>query len=77
MRKVRVMLERCIGAGNCVDAAPRVFQLNSMRQAQVANPAGADDATLLEAARSCPTGAVILLDDDGRRVYPPEDPAQD
>ena len=75
MKKVRVSLERCIGAGNCVGVAPRVFQLNSLRQAEAFDPTGADDQTLRDAAESCPTDAILLFDDDGHQIYPPPDEA--
>jgi ferredoxin len=70
--KVRVYLDRCIGAADCVRSAPQLFQLDSRGKAQVVEPAGADPAVLLEAAESCPTNAIFLFDDTGRRVYPPE-----
>ena len=73
MGKVRVSLERCIGAGNCVGIAPRVFQLNSLRQAEVIDPEGADEGTLRDAAESCPTDAIFLYDEAGRQIYPPQE----
>lgn len=69
--KVRVFLDRCIGAANCVGIAPRVFQIDFQHKARVEDPQGADDPTLLDAAESCPTNAIFLLDDDGKQLYPP------
>ncbi len=33
--KVRVYRDRCIGAGNCIGVAPKVYQLDSQCKARV------------------------------------------
>lgn len=68
--KIRVDLDLCIGAANCVAIAPTVFDLNEEGKAYVLDPASADDETIIEAAESCPTQAIILEDDEGRQVFP-------
>lgn len=69
---MRVIVDRelCIGVGNCVAYAPTVFQLDKDRKAIVLDPDSADLDTLMEAARSCPTQAIIIEDDEGRQLYP-------
>ena len=50
--------------------APDVFELDAEHKAIVKNPAGADDETILLAAQSCPTRAIILYDEQGNQIYP-------
>jgi ferredoxin len=68
--RVRVYRDRCIGAGNCVGIAPKVFTLGFDRKAEVTDAGGADPADLRDAAEACPTNAIFLFDDDGKQLYP-------
>ena len=68
--KVRVDRELCIGAGNCVAAAPTVFKLDKNNKAVVLKPESVDDDTLMNAAESCPVDAIIIEDNDGNQLYP-------
>lgn len=68
--KVEVDRDLCIGAAPCVTVAPGVFQLDEENKAVVINEKGADDETILLAAQSCPTQAIILYDEEGNRIYP-------
>lgn len=68
--KVVVDRDLCIGAAPCVTVAPAVFQLDEENKAVVIDEKGADDETLLLAAQSCPTQAIILYDEDGNQIYP-------
>lgn len=61
---------RCIGAGNCVNIAPKAFQLDEEHVANIVDPQSVSDEDLLEAARSCPTDAIYLDTEDGKPVYP-------
>jgi ferredoxin len=61
---------RCIGVGYCVDCAAGVFQLNANRVAEVIDSAGADEATILEAARSCPVDAIFVETEEGELLWP-------
>ena len=69
--KARVIRGRCIGAGECVRAAPAVFQLDFEAKARVENPEGAPSEKIREAAESCPTRAIFLTDEEGNQIYPP------
>ena len=70
--KVVIDRSRCIGASNCIGRAPHVFMLDGTRKAFVLDPGGDGDAALLEAARSCPTEAITLVEEPtGGRIYPP------
>ena len=60
----------CIGAASCMAVAPDVFELDKDNKAVVKNKDAADDETLLLAAQSCPTKAIILYDEEGNQIYP-------
>ncbi|MBI2303941.1 MAG: ferredoxin [Chloroflexi bacterium] len=71
--KLRITVDRdlCIGVANCVAIAPQVFALDDENRATVVHPQGADEGTIINAAESCPTLAIILEDEEtGRKVYP-------
>jgi ferredoxin len=61
---------RCIGAATCVSCAPAVFRLNANRIAEVIDPAAADEATILAAARSCPVDAIYVETEAGEILWP-------
>ncbi len=66
----RVDRDLCIGAANCVAIAPTVFQLDDERKAIILDVSSVDEETLMEAAESCPTNAIIVEEDDGRQIFP-------
>ena len=68
--KIYVDRELCIGAASCVAIASGVFQLDEENKAYVVSSEGADQETILLAAQSCPTRAIILYDEDGNQIYP-------
>jgi ferredoxin len=68
--KIEIKRDICIGAATCSAIAPDVFELDDELKAIVKNPQGADDETILEAARSCPTLAIYIYDDAGQQVFP-------
>ncbi len=61
---------RCIASGDCVETAPTVFQLNDEGKSEVINVAGAADATIISAARSCPVKAITVVDESGTQLFP-------
>jgi len=67
---VRVDRNLCVGVGNCVAAAPTVFQLDKENKAIVLDIDSIDEETLKMAASSCPELAIILEDEAGRQVFP-------
>lgn len=57
---ITVDLDKCCGYGDCVLAAPDVFDLDDDNVARVLDPdpgPGAED-TVAEAAAACPVGAI-------------------
>lgn len=68
--KIFIDRDLCIGAASCVAIASEVFELDGENKATVKNPRGADDETILLAAQSCPTKAIIVYDEEGNQIYP-------
>ncbi len=68
--KIVVDRSLCIGAASCIAVAPGVFTLDGENKAVVYNDKGADDETILLAAKSCPTQAILLFDEEGNQMYP-------
>ena len=68
--RVEVDRDLCIGAAPCVTVAPGVFQLDDENKAYIVDQKGADAETILLAAQSCPTQAIIVYDEDGIQIYP-------
>ncbi|MDM7999551.1 MAG: ferredoxin [Dehalococcoidia bacterium] len=68
--KVRVNRGLCIGVGNCVALAPRVFRLDLQNKAVANDDSMVEEQVLWDAAQSCPENAIILEDDQGRQLYP-------
>jgi ferredoxin len=71
--KITVERGKCEGYGKCVQAAPKVFQLDDKFISIVLDPKGDADEKIVLAAKLCPTKA-ILLDDEGtgKRIFPAE-----
>ena len=81
--RVRVDRELCIGAASCIALLPEVFELDEEGKAVIkrlkgdknsewadAKELSVEAKMVLEAARSCPTNAIIVEDDDGKQIYP-------
>ncbi len=84
--KLMIDRNLCIGAASCIAVAPGTFELDPENKAvlrrKVPPPSSdmtsradledqaIDDETLLLAAKSCPTAAIIVYDEDGKQIYP-------
>lgn len=60
--KILVDLDKCQGYGNCVIAAPEVFDLSDEGEVVVLDPDNSDTATLRQAVRECPAHALELAE---------------
>lgn len=68
---VAINRDLCIGAATCVALAPNVFILDSEAKAIILDTAlSATGDILIEAARGCPTAAIIITDAAGNKVAP-------
>lgn len=63
--RVIVDAERCMGNGICVDLAGHTFALDDEGYARALDGPPVQDAlaSILAAARSCPTNAIEVIDD--------------
>jgi len=68
--KIKVLRDKCISAGTCVAIAPDVFELDEEGIAVVKNPDGAEEQAIIDAAKSCPTQAIEVYDDEGKLIVP-------
>ncbi len=65
----------CLAFGSCETLAPKVFVVEKNKRinpkAIVKSETGADIETILDAAKTCPTKAIIIIDRySGKRIYP-------
>ncbi len=70
--KVKVDEEKCTACGTCASIAPNTFELKDDGKAQVKKQNGEDDDTLLQAAQSCPSEAISVEDESGKKIFPEE-----
>lgn len=71
LNRIHIEVDRdlCIGSGDCIEAAPEVFDLDDEGKATVLDPDGAPLDEIVEAARNCPVTAIFVRDEDGY-IYP-------
>ncbi len=71
IHKIVIVREACISAATCVVIAPVAFELDKDSIAILRPQAmEMDDATLLMAAQSCPTQAILLFDENDKQIFP-------
>jgi ferredoxin len=61
-REIDIDRGACMGSGNCVFAAPGVFELDDS-VARVVRPEASPEAAVVVAARQCPTHAITVRRD--------------
>ena len=57
--------EMCIGSGVCIAFAPGTFAHDADTKAIVLEPAGDPVADIEAAVEGCPTGAIMLANEEG------------
>lgn len=67
---VKVLRDKCIGAASCVAVAPKTFKLDGENKAVVLTGDHDEDQAILLAAQSCPTAAIEVYDQDGKKIWP-------
>ena len=71
--KITVDRTKCEGYARCVQASPKVFQLDKQMIAEVIDPQGDSDDKILLAARLCPTKAIAVEEEGtGKKLFPVE-----
>ena len=68
--KIKVINELCISAATCVIEAPDTFDLDDDGIAYVKEGTWDDALTIIRAAKSCPTTAIIVEDLNGKVLWP-------
>lgn len=69
--KIIIEKSQCKGHSNCASVAPNVFEVDDNFKAFVLDPKGDGDREILEAAKVCPTQAIMLEDEEtGERIFP-------
>ena len=73
MTSVRIDINKrkCQAFGNCIARAPAVFRLSADKKAELIDPAGGPDETILQAAKSCPYRAITVSNEHGEQIFPP------
>ncbi len=65
--RVKIDESSCVAQGDCMELAPAVFEVHDCAHVIGTGP----DELLLQAAGSCPTEAIVLVDaESGEQVYP-------
>ena len=68
--KIKVINELCISAAICIIRAPKTFDLDADGIAYVKEGTWDEAADIIEAAKSCPTTAIIIEDLNGNQLWP-------
>lgn len=67
-----ILIDRdaCIGAGDCAALAPRAFAIDANRKVRFVDPSLESRDRVWDAARRCPTDAILIERADGTALYP-------
>lgn len=61
----------CIACGLCAELAPKIFTSDAQMKSVVLENPEIDLDTLMNAAQSCPTGAITVIDTEtGEKLWP-------
>jgi ferredoxin len=62
---VAVDRDLCMGSGVCIAFAPATFAHDTETKAVVVDSSGDREADVRAAAEGCPTGAIVLVENEG------------
>lgn len=68
----KVNKELCTSVASCVAIAANTYELDEEGLAQVKKQNGDPDEVILEAAKSCPVNAILVYDQEGKKIWPQE-----
>lgn len=68
--QIRIDRALCSGYAECIGIAPEVFALGDDSISVVMDAEGADDETVLDAARACPVDAITLIEEFEEQGWP-------
>lgn len=68
---IKINRTECIGCGTCSALAPKTFELDGKMICQVKNEPHDPSKIILEAAQSCATDAITIIDKKtGKKLWP-------
>lgn len=73
MRRLRISVDqnKCVGSTTCLNTARATFTLDKSGKSSVVNPQGDAEGIVIEAAESCPVGAITVEDaETDERLFP-------
>lgn len=59
---IEIDRELCFGFGDCLEAAPALFELDGENKSVVMDPEAYELDTVLLAAQDCPVNAILVVD---------------
>jgi ferredoxin len=68
--KIKVINDKCVSAATCIIHAPNTFDLDEDGVAYVKEGTWDDAVSIITAASSCPTTAIIVEDFEGNQLWP-------
>jgi ferredoxin len=68
--KAKVDRDLCVSVASCMAIAVNTFELDDEGIARVKKQNGDSDQVILEAAKSCPTSAISVFDENGKKIHP-------
>ena len=68
--RIKIIYEKCISAATCIIKAPNTFDLDEDGIAFVKEGTWDDIVGIFEGAKSCPTKAIIVEDEEGNVLWP-------
>jgi len=73
IKSITIDRNLCIGAASCAALAPKAFAIDSENKAVLKDTWREEDLEMLiAAAKSCPTNAIIIQDEEGNQIWPPK-----
>jgi len=77
--QIKIQRDLCVGTTACVDQAPDTYELGSDSIVKIKDGFDLTKASeeqklkLIEGAKSCPVKALVIIDDEGKQVWPEPD----
>lgn len=68
--KIEIIRDLCIGDQQCCNVANKTFEMDADNIAVVCQCPGDTPEDILEAAKTCPTDAIVLKDESGKQIWP-------
>lgn len=71
IKRIEIKRDLCISAASCLGVAPEAYELDEENIAILKDGwKNLSDEILLDSAKSCPTKAIYLYDQEDNQIYP-------